>query len=131
MSVEFRNISKRYGVDASAPLVVKDISFIIAQGTLTTILGPSGCGKTTVLRLIAGLESPTSGQVLVAGRDVTFFTACSSSEGIVASSASGNPASLGPTPVSERSFHGFAGIAPFATSPSATCASGRCSAKSG
>ncbi len=71
MSVEFRNISKRYGVDASAPLVVKDISFIIAQGTLTTILGPSGCGKTTVLRLIAGLESPTSGQVLVAGRDVT------------------------------------------------------------
>ena len=40
--VEFRNISKRYGVDASAPLVVKSISFEIEQGTLTTILGPSG-----------------------------------------------------------------------------------------
>ena len=69
--VEFRNISKRYGSKASAPLVVKDISFVIEQGTLTTILGPSGCGKTTVLRMIAGLESPSAGQVLVAGRDVT------------------------------------------------------------
>ena len=69
--VEFRNISKRYGADASAPLVVKGISFEIEQGTLTTILGPSGCGKTTVLRMIAGLESPTSGQIIVAGKDVT------------------------------------------------------------
>ena len=69
--VEFRNISKRYGADESAPLVVKGISFGIEQGTLTTILGPSGCGKTTVLRMIAGLESPTSGQIIVAGKDVT------------------------------------------------------------
>ena len=69
--VEFRNISKRYGADVSAPLVVKGISFGIEQGTLTTILGPSGCGKTTVLRMIAGLESPTSGQIIVAGKDVT------------------------------------------------------------
>ncbi|MDD5332463.1 MAG: ABC transporter ATP-binding protein [Rhodoferax sp.] len=69
--VEFRNISKRYGTDASAPLVVKGISFGIEKGTLTTILGPSGCGKTTVLRMIAGLESPTSGQVFVDGKEVT------------------------------------------------------------
>ncbi len=69
--VEFRNISKRYGTDAAAPLVVKGISFGIEIGTLTTILGPSGCGKTTVLRMIAGLESPTSGQVFVDGKEVT------------------------------------------------------------
>lgn len=69
--VEFKNISKRYGTESSAPLVVKGISFEVKKGTLTTILGPSGCGKTTVLRMIAGLESPTSGQIIVAGKDVT------------------------------------------------------------
>ncbi len=69
--IEFRNITKRYGSDARSPLVVKGISFTVPQGTLTTILGPSGCGKTTTLRMIAGLESPTSGQIFIAGREVT------------------------------------------------------------
>ncbi len=69
--VEFRNISKRYGTDPHAPLAVRGISFEIAQGSLTTILGPSGCGKTTTLRMIAGLESPTSGQIIMDGKDVT------------------------------------------------------------
>lgn len=69
--VEFRNITKRYGTDASAPLAVKGITFEIKKGSLTTILGPSGCGKTTTLRMIAGLESPTSGQIIMDGQDVT------------------------------------------------------------
>ena len=69
--VEFKHISKRYGSDASAPLVVNGISFEIKKGSLATILGPSGCGKTTTLRMIAGLESPTSGQILMDGKDVT------------------------------------------------------------
>ena len=69
--VEFRNISKRYGSDPSVPLAVKGVSFEIRQGTLTTILGPSGCGKTTVLRMIAGLETPTGGQIIMGGKDVT------------------------------------------------------------
>jgi len=72
--IEFRNITKRYGTgggDSSAPLAVKGISFSVPRGTLTTILGPSGCGKTTTLRMIAGLESPTAGQILIGGRDVT------------------------------------------------------------
>jgi len=69
--IEFHNITKRYGTDADAPLAVKGISFVIKQGTLTTILGPSGCGKTTSLRMIAGLESPTSGSIIMGGRDVT------------------------------------------------------------
>jgi iron(III) transport system ATP-binding protein len=69
--IEFRNITKRYGEDASTPLVVKGLSLVVPRGTLTTLLGPSGCGKTTVLRMIAGLEAPTSGQILIGGKDVT------------------------------------------------------------
>ncbi len=69
--VIFKDITKRYGSDSSAPLAVKGISFEIEKGSLTTILGPSGCGKTTTLRMIAGLESPTSGQIIMNGQDVT------------------------------------------------------------
>ena len=69
--IEFRNITKRYGDDKRTPLVVKGISFTVPKGTLTTILGPSGCGKTTTLRMIAGLEMPTDGQILIEDRDVT------------------------------------------------------------
>jgi iron(III) transport system ATP-binding protein len=71
MSIEFKNITKRYGTDPSSPLAVKGISFEVEKGTLATILGPSGCGKTTTLRMIAGLESPTSGQIIIDGQDVT------------------------------------------------------------
>jgi iron(III) transport system ATP-binding protein len=67
--VEFHKVGKRYG--ERGPLVVKDISFSVPKGTLTTILGPSGCGKTTTLRMIAGLESPSSGRILIDGQDVT------------------------------------------------------------
>jgi iron(III) transport system ATP-binding protein len=70
MSIEFRAVTKRYG-GPKAPLVVHGIDFIVPTGTLTTILGPSGCGKTTVLRMIAGLEAPTSGSILIDGREVT------------------------------------------------------------
>jgi iron(III) transport system ATP-binding protein len=69
--ITFRHVSKRYGTDATAPFAVRDISFEVPRGTLTTILGPSGCGKTTTLRMIAGLETPTEGQVLIEGIDVT------------------------------------------------------------
>ena len=69
--IELRGVSKRYGDEAGSPLAVDNVSFTIAPGTLTTLLGPSGCGKTTTLRMIAGLESPTSGSVFIGGRDVT------------------------------------------------------------
>ena len=69
--VEFRNITKRYGADPASPFAVKGVSFGIETGSLVTILGPSGCGKTTVLRMIAGLESPTGGQIFINGQDVT------------------------------------------------------------
>ena len=69
--IEFRNVVKRYGTDPDVPAAVRGISFSVARGSLTTILGPSGCGKTTTLRMIAGLESPTGGQILIEGVDVT------------------------------------------------------------
>ena len=67
--IEFRQVTKRYS--PGGPLVVKGIDFVVPKGTLTTILGPSGCGKTTTLRMIAGLESCSSGQILIDGKDVT------------------------------------------------------------
>ena len=68
--IEFRGVTKRYG-GAAAPLVVKGIDLVVPRGTLTTLLGPSGCGKTTTLRMIAGLESPSEGRILIDGQDVT------------------------------------------------------------
>jgi iron(III) transport system ATP-binding protein len=70
-SVEFRHVTKRYG----AVSAVNDVSFTIEPGTLVTLLGPSGCGKTTTLRLIAGLEMASEGQILIGGRDVTRLSA--------------------------------------------------------
>jgi iron(III) transport system ATP-binding protein len=66
-SVEFRRVSKAYG----SVVAVRDVSFTVAAGALVTLLGPSGCGKTTTLRLIAGLEMATSGQIYIGGDDVT------------------------------------------------------------
>jgi len=71
--IEFQRIEKRYGGPQS-PLVVNQISFTVPKNSLTTILGPSGCGKTTTLRLIAGLETATSGRIMIDGRDVTHMT---------------------------------------------------------
>jgi sn-glycerol 3-phosphate transport system ATP-binding protein len=50
---------------------VSDVSFSVEHGSLCVLLGPSGCGKSTTLRLIAGLEDPTSGRIEIEGRDVT------------------------------------------------------------
>ncbi len=50
---------------------VKNVSLSVKQGEFLTLLGPSGCGKSTILRMIAGLEQPTSGKVIINGRDVS------------------------------------------------------------
>ena len=68
--IELRQVGKRYG-DARSPLVVKGIDLVVPKGSLTTLLGPSGCGKTTTLRMIAGLDAPSSGRILIDGVDVT------------------------------------------------------------
>ncbi len=66
-AVRFDNVSKHYGT----VVAVDRISFEVQAGDLVTLLGPSGCGKTTTLRLIAGLEMPTSGSVFIGGNDVS------------------------------------------------------------
>jgi multiple sugar transport system ATP-binding protein len=61
-------LQKRFGDFAA----VKDSSFVVEDGEFFCLLGPSGCGKTTTLRMIAGLELPTAGEIRLAGDDVTF-----------------------------------------------------------
>jgi sulfate/thiosulfate transport system ATP-binding protein len=67
MSIEVKQINKRFG-DFVA---LDDVSLNFPQGELTALLGPSGCGKTTLLRIIAGLEQPDSGQVFLDGEDAS------------------------------------------------------------
>ncbi|WP_373100891.1 MULTISPECIES: ferric ABC transporter ATP-binding protein [Pasteurellaceae] len=62
-----KNITKAFGKS----VVIDNLDLTIKRGTMVTLLGPSGCGKTTVLRLVAGLESPTAGHIFIDGEDVT------------------------------------------------------------
>ncbi len=67
MSIEIRNVNKQFG-DFHA---LRDVSLDIQSGELVALLGPSGCGKTTLLRIIAGLETPDQGSILFSGEDTT------------------------------------------------------------
>lgn len=70
--IELRGIEMRYGDD---PPVIDGLDLTLQPGTTTAIVGPSGSGKTTLLSLIAGLQQPTRGRVLLDGRDVAGLTA--------------------------------------------------------
>ena len=65
-SVTLQSVTKRFGEFAA----VEEMDLEIGQGEFFTLLGPSGCGKTTTLRMVAGFEEPTEGQVLIEGSDV-------------------------------------------------------------
>ncbi|MFM2356445.1 MAG: sn-glycerol-3-phosphate transporter ATP-binding protein UgpC [Pseudomonadota bacterium] len=66
-SVELSAITKRFG----AVEVITDLNLTVEDGSFCALLGPSGCGKSTMLRMIAGLESVSGGQISIGGRDVT------------------------------------------------------------
>ena len=70
-AIRVENLRKQFGDFAA----VKGSTFLIEDGTFFVMLGPSGCGKTTTLRMIAGLELPSDGRILLDGEDVTFLRA--------------------------------------------------------
>ncbi|HST49095.1 ABC transporter ATP-binding protein [Jatrophihabitans sp.] len=66
--LQLSSLTKRFGPFTA----VDNLDLTIAQGSFFALLGPSGCGKTTTLRMIAGLEQPTVGQIRIGGQDITF-----------------------------------------------------------
>jgi len=66
-SVEFQGVSKKFG----STVAVEKTDIVIEQGEFFSMLGPSGCGKSTTLRMLAGFIAPTTGRIMVNGRDIT------------------------------------------------------------
>mgnify|MGYP000098089046 CR=1 FL=1 len=71
ISLELRGICRTYVKDNESFLAVDNVNLTVSPGEFLTFLGPSGCGKTTTLRMIAGFEIPSSGQIIVDGSDIT------------------------------------------------------------
>ncbi|MDD4154257.1 MAG: ATP-binding cassette domain-containing protein, partial [Bacilli bacterium] len=65
--ISLKNVCKQF----DGTIVVDNFNLDIKRGEFVTILGPSGCGKTTTLRMIAGFETPTSGEILLNGTDIS------------------------------------------------------------
>jgi cell division transport system ATP-binding protein len=65
--IEFRNVSKQY---SSEVMALRDVSFTVEKGELVFLAGPSGAGKSTLLKMIAAMERPTAGHVIVNGQDI-------------------------------------------------------------
>src|ERR671917_36905 len=71
MAIEVKGVTKRF----DDFVALDDVSLTVRDGSLTALLGPSGGGKSTLLRVIAGLEAPDEGRVLIAGDDATALPA--------------------------------------------------------
>jgi multiple sugar transport system ATP-binding protein len=67
-SIHFNNVEKVY---PNGHVAVRGLNLDVADGEFLVLVGPSGCGKSTALRMIAGLETPTGGQIVIGDRDVT------------------------------------------------------------
>jgi NitT/TauT family transport system ATP-binding protein len=71
MKLEILNLSKTYFSERGEIKALEDINLEVKEGEFLCIVGPTGCGKTTLLRLIAGLERPTTGRILLDGRKIS------------------------------------------------------------
>ena len=70
-AIEVRGVTKVFGSGQEGVRAVDDVSFSIRENEFLTLLGPSGCGKTTLLRMIAGFDHPTHGQIYLDGADIS------------------------------------------------------------
>ena len=71
LAIHVDGVGKYFGFEPNLVKALDDVSIDIYRNEFFTLLGPSGCGKTTLLRLIAGFESPTFGQILLDNKDIT------------------------------------------------------------
>lgn len=78
-TVEFASVTKEFGPVQA----VVDVSLNVSSGEFATLLGPSGSGKTTALSLLSGIMQPTSGRILIGGRDITYVPAAQRNIGLV------------------------------------------------
>ncbi len=69
-AIQLRNVKKKFGND----VVIEDLNLDIADGSFTVLVGPSGCGKSTTLRMITGLDEPTSGDIFIDGHKINDLT---------------------------------------------------------
>ena len=67
MHLQVENVSKKFGAGGSSKLVLDDINFTVKAGEFVALVGSSGSGKSTIMRLVAGLDLPTAGEILVNG----------------------------------------------------------------
>jgi len=71
VAVAAEDLTRRYGIGATAVDALRDVSLEVGEAELTAVMGPSGSGKSTLMHLLAGLDRPTSGNVSVAGEQIT------------------------------------------------------------
>ncbi|TFG34716.1 ABC transporter ATP-binding protein [Candidatus Thorarchaeota archaeon] len=72
--IQVQEVNKEYGKGKNTVAALKDVNIEIQAGEFVAIVGPSGCGKSTLLHVMAGLEQPTSGRILLDGVDVTLIS---------------------------------------------------------
>lgn len=78
--IELKDVNKVYGKGEAKVAALKDINFQANKGEVVLIMGPSGAGKSTFLTIAGSLQKPTSGEILINGRDITNFSAKQSGE---------------------------------------------------